>query len=180
MYQVYLPLVAGPGLAADLVGTITHSPDQTTFNADEPVEFAVTITNRGTAASAPTWADLYLNPTVPPTAANLLWYMTCGTTPCWGITWQIPALAPGQQVTLRSTPADYAAPYTLWPGYFAVGTTDVYLYVDSWMPGDPLGVVHESDETNNRAELHGFSVTGVNPMPLIPSSPAALPARGAP
>lgn len=51
----------------------------------------------------------------------------------------------------------------MWPGWLAIGTSDLYLYVDSYDLAAPSGAADESDENNNRAELHGLTVTGVNP-----------------
>jgi hypothetical protein len=53
---------------------------------------------------------------------------------------------------------------SVWPGWFAAGTSDLYAYADSFNPGVAAGAVAESSETNNRAELHGLSVSGPNPL----------------
>lgn len=71
------------------------------------------------------------------------------------------ALAPGQSITLSSQ--SLPAGYSNWLGRFATGTTDLYVYADSYNPDVVAGAVTESDETNNRAELRGLSVTGPNP-----------------
>jgi len=167
-FKVYLPLISKVGLP-DLVGSISISPNKTTFAAGEPVQISVTITNIGDGPSVPAWADLYINPSTPPTAPNVTWNMVCGLNPCFGLTWVVPALAPGASVTLTSAPGSYAPAYSLWPGWFAAGTTDLYFYVDNWNPGVATGAVAESNETNNRAELHNFTVTGTNPQILEPS-----------
>jgi hypothetical protein len=70
-------------------------------------------------------------------------------------------LALGQSVTLSSQ--SLPPGYSIWPGYFAAGSSDLYAYADSYNPGVVAGSVAESDETNNRAELHGLTVTGPNP-----------------
>jgi hypothetical protein len=130
--------------------------------AGEPVEIEVTITNQGNAPAGAFWVDLYLNPSAPPTEANQLWNTRCGMQPCFGMAWEVTSgLAPGQRVTLssRSLPAGYS----IWPGYFASGTSDIYVYADSYYPGVAGGAVAERDEANNRAELHGLNVTGSNP-----------------
>jgi hypothetical protein len=122
----------------------------------------VTVKNQGSAVAAPFWVDLYINPSSPPTAANQVWNTRCGMTPCFGMAWEVTSgLAPGQSVTLSSQ--SLPPGYSLWPGYFAAGTSDLYAYADSYKPGVMGGAVAESDETNNRAELHGLSVTGPNP-----------------
>jgi hypothetical protein len=165
-FRSYLPIVTRPvGVAPtpDLVmSSITLVPNKTTFAAGEPVEVRVMVTNQGSAATGGFWVDLYINPSSPPTAANQVWNTRCGMTPCFGMAWEVTSgLAPGQSVTLssRSLPPGYS----IWPGYFAAGTSDLYAYVDSYNPSVAAGAVAESDETNNRAELHDLSVTGPNP-----------------
>ena len=68
-------------------------------------------------------------------------------------------MAPGQSVTLSSAPGSFYGPNSNWPGHFASGTSDLYLFVDSYDPGgSPAGLVVETNEGNNRAERHGLSV----------------------
>jgi hypothetical protein len=177
---LYLPLLTHSAMP-DLVGSIALSPDARVFAAGDPVRISVTITNTGAAPSAAAWADLYINPATPPSAPNSPWYKTCGLDPCTGIVWRIPALAPGAQVTLTSTPASYAAGYTIWPGFFVAGTTDIYLFVDSYNAGTTTGAVLESNEQNNRAAIHGLSVTGTVPgWAGIPRPARSIPARPRP
>jgi hypothetical protein len=86
----------------------------------------------------------------------------CGLTPCFGMAWEVvSALAPGQSITLSSN--SLPPGYSIWPSWFAAGTSDLYAYADSFNPGVVAGAVAESDEANNRAELHGLTVTGPNP-----------------
>ncbi len=173
---IYLPLVmknAGP----DLVGSFTLAPDKTDFSAGEPVLITAVVTNVGTAAADAFWVDFYINPSAVP-VVNVRWNDVCGTSPCYGLAWYVSGgLAPGQSVTLTSTPDSYAAAYSIWPGYFASGTSDLYLYVDVWNPPVPTGGVAESDETNNLAERHGLSVTGLGVTGVEWPSPAELPPR---
>src|SRR5581483_5254083 len=132
-YRKYLPLVEQPGLP-DLGSSLSISPAKSTFTAGEAVELQVTITNQGNAPAQGFWVDLYLNPSSPPTSANQIWSDRCGLQPCYGIAWFVPnGLAPGQHITLssRNVPASYA----VWPGYFAAGTTDIYVYADSYNSG---------------------------------------------
>jgi hypothetical protein len=87
-----------------------------------------------------------------------------------------PGLYPGQRLTLSSSLGSYAAAYTRWPGFFTAGTTDLYVYADSWNPTGASGAVEESDEANNRAELHGLSVGqpagAPDPAAPAPATPA--------
>jgi hypothetical protein len=175
----FLP-VFGKQSAADLAGSLRLIPGKLAFAAGDPVTVEVTITNSGSARAAPFWVDLYINPSKPPTAANSTWNMVCGMTPCFGIAWSVPAgLEPNASITLSSAAGQFAAPYSSWPGYFARGTADLYVYVDSWNPGVASGAVPEANEGNNRAELHGLVVTGPNPRLPSLRSAGLLPARPA-
>lgn len=159
-----LPFVTTSPPAPDLVGSLSLSPNRQAFTAGEPVTISATITNQGTAAAGPFWVDLFINPVRLPTAANQIWSDVCGMEPCFGIAWAVTdKLAPGESVTLTSTTASFSAGHTIWPGWFASGTSDVYLYVDSWNPGVATGAVAESDETNNLAPPLRVDVTGTNP-----------------
>jgi hypothetical protein len=153
-----------PGLA-DLVGTFRLEPDKRDFSAGESVRIIVTVTNNGTAPASFFWVDFYINPTTPPTGANVPWSNVClknsaGECLSYGLAWYAAGtLGPGQSMTLTSDNGSYYPDHSFWPGYFDAGTTDLYLYVDSWNPGVAEAYVVESNEANNRAELHGLSVT---------------------
>ena len=181
-YRRYLPLTesAPIKLAAlpDLVGSFTITPNKKTFAAGERVQITATITNTGAVAAEPFWVDLYINPSTPPTAAGVRWNDVCGLKPCQGIAWAVKdGLAPGQSITLTSTAQSYDPAQTIWHGWFANGTKDLYLYVDSWNPGVATGAVLEGNESNNRAELHGLTVTGKNPTNVSRQQVTDLPPR---
>jgi hypothetical protein len=158
------------------------------------VTVTVVITNQGPAPAGQFWIDFYINPLVAPNAPNLPWNTVCSLTPCYGIAWYVPGtLQPGQSIILISTPNGYcqgnptaANPQgycnnnTIWPGYFASGTTDLYMYVDSFNLGVATGAVLESNETNNRSEQHGLSVLGENQLDFTLRRPEDLPSRGQP
>jgi PKD repeat protein len=159
-FSLYLPAAMSPGLP-DLVGSFRLDPGRKTFSAGEPVAITVEVTNQGKAPAQGFWVDFYINPSSPPTAANMGWHELCTLKPCYGISWFVEAeLAPGESITLTSTAGSYAPDHTIWPGSFAGGTSDLYLYVDSWNPYAGTGAVAESHESNNRAELHGLQVSG--------------------
>lgn len=165
-YRTFLPMSMLSGQPDLVITQISLEPDKQTFAAGEPVVIIVVVENRGTAFAPPFWVDAYINPSHPP-SANQIWNDLCTLSPCYGIAWGVqPGLAPGQRITLTSTPASYAAPYTRWPGSFAAGTTDVYVLADSWNRGVSTGAVAESDETNNRADIHGLTVAGSNPRQM--------------
>jgi hypothetical protein len=161
-FKVFLPMMRLAGTPDLVITGISLVPSKTTFAAGEQVEVRVTVTNQGSAATGSFWLDLYINPSSPPTAANQIWNTRCGLTPCFGMAWEVTSgLAPGQSITLSSL--SLPPGYSVWPGYFAAGTSDLYAYVDSYNPGIVDGAVAESNEANNRAELHGLRVTGPNP-----------------
>jgi hypothetical protein len=181
---LYLPLIVSTPVVEpaqpDLVVTsVRLDPDKTSFTPGEPVTIIAVIENRGTADAGPFWVDLSLNPDTPPVDATHIWNWHCVLSPCYGVAWYVDAgLAAGEQITLTSTEDSFAPVYTRWPGYFAPGTTDLYVYVDSWHPDNQAGAVLERDETNNRAELHGLNVPGDLPpgaaleAPELPQRPA--------
>jgi hypothetical protein len=169
--RVYLPLVMNSASSMpDLVGSFSLSPANPA--AGQPVQITVVITNQGYASAGPFWVDFYINPSAPPTGPNVPWNAVCGLTPCYGIAWYVPGpLAAGQSVTLTSigggpcappipgggTPGGYCDANTIWPGAFASGTRDLYLFVDSWNPPVTTGAAAEGNENNNRAEQHFVS-----------------------
>jgi hypothetical protein len=170
VYRTYLPFMSKPA-HPDLVATISLAPNKQTFAAGEPVVVSVTVTNQGAAPTTGFWVDLFINPSAPPSTANVTWNATCTLKPCYGIAWYVPGpLAPGASITLSS--AAGTPGYTIWPGYFAAGTTDLYVYVDSWNPSVATGAVQESNEANNSAHLGGLTVTG--PNPALRGTPATL------
>jgi large repetitive protein len=164
-YRTFLPLVVRPPLP-DLVARVRLEPDARTFRAGDPVTITVDIRNQGKGEADPFWVDLYINPSEVP-IGNLPWDRLCDLEPCYGLTWAVRRpLAAGQQITLRSTADSYANMYSRWPGFFASGTTDLYVYVDSGVTMYTDGNVRESDETNNRVVLQGLRVEGSNPTNL--------------
>ncbi len=198
--RVYLPLVLRNfSPQPDLAGAFSLSPANPT--AGQPVLITVVITNQGSAATTSGfWVDFYINPNPAPNASNQPWNGRCGMMPCYGIAWYVPmTLAPGQSVTLTSTPngycqgspsasnpQGYCSPNTVWPtGAFAGGTNNLYLYVDSWNPGVANGAVTESDENNNlfaRTNLGPLDagLESMNANPSVEPFVINLPDRSAP
>lgn len=162
-YSVYLPTVkkeqaTQPG-SPDLVAKLNVST--LTPKAGEPVGISVTITNQGTAPANDFWVDFYINPSAAPTGPNQQWSDLCTLNPCYGIAWYVTqTIEPGQSIILTSEADSYYADNTIWNGSFAPGTSDLYVYVDSWNPTVATGAIVESDETNNRDEIHGLKVSG--------------------
>jgi hypothetical protein len=152
-----------PKLPDLVVESLVIRPNKMRFAAGEFVVLNVVVKNQGLGTSVPTWVDLYINPSIPPSAANTRWSDVCKLRPCFGLAWAIPALAPGEEITLTSEVGNYAVGYSIWHGWFAAGTTDLYVYVDSWDDSSIQGAAVESDETNNVLHLGGLSVQGDNP-----------------
>jgi hypothetical protein len=153
---IFLPSVARRLAQPDLVGEIRLDPNKTDFAAGEPVRIVVTVHNLGAADSGPFWVDLHINPAQPPQGAPAQWNENCGTVPCFGLAWTVAGLAAGQSIEVTSEAPSTA--YTIWPGSFAGGVTDLYLVVDSW--GSVTGLVGESNEENNISAVHGLIVEG--------------------
>ncbi len=184
--SVFLPLIMKEPMP-DLVGSFSLSPDKSDYSAGEAVVVTAVVTNAGTVAAGPFWVDFYINPSRPPTV-NDPWNNVCGMSPCYGIAWYVSGgLAPGASATLRSNCSDaakyphepcYGSQYSVWHGYFASGTSDLYLYVDSWNRTDPSGGVEESNESNNLSERHGLTVTGLGAGAA--GQPSDLPAADLP
>jgi hypothetical protein len=165
---LYLPMVFRNDLLSDLV---VVSIDVTPANpvAGQPAEVSVTIRNQGQANASNFWVDFYINPSAVPQTNNP-WNEICDPTllaanQCYGMAWFYEGtLRPGESVVLVSRPQDAATPNgfrsesSIWPGYFAPGSSQLYALVDSWNRSadggarDPNGAVTESDETNNRIE----------------------------
>jgi PKD repeat protein len=178
VFKTYLPIVMKSS-APDLVGSFSLSPNKNNFAAGEPVTIFVTVTNQGNAAAGPFWVDFYINPSPVPTT-NVIWNYACNMNPCLGLAWYVEGLAPGQSIVLTSLPGSYGAAYSRWYGWFASGTSDLYVYVDVWNPPVPTGGVLESNETNNRSERHGLVVTGTNPALPSPLGLEEIPTRPQP
>jgi VCBS repeat-containing protein len=163
-YRVYLPLMGRVGAPDLVVTSISLSPNKTSFSAGEPVEITVVVENRGDQAAGSFWVDLSINPDQPPSAANQPWHQHCTLKPCFGLVWGVAELAPGASITLTSKQLPVG--YSIWPGWLAAGTTDLYAYVDTYNEGVARGAVAERDEANNQFHLGGLTVTGSNP-PLV-------------
>lgn len=122
------------------------------------------------------WVDFYVNPSILPNNPNLggnrRWELTGSAQ---GIAWAIPALSPGQSVTLTSngapgTVAPAAPPLSNWTGTLPAGANQLYAFVDSFdAENAPYGEILESDESNNMASL---VVTAANDVAI---EPAAVP-----
>ncbi len=180
--RVFLPLVTRDYGPPDLVVTaFTVTPANPV--AGQPATVTVVVKNQGNSQTGSFWVDFYINPARPPVGPNDPWNATgnCTLKPCYGIVWFVAGgLAPGQSVTLVSVPSSYDAQRTVWPGAFASGSSDLYVFVDSWNPTVATGAVTEFDETNNRAEIHNLGVLGPNPASALRVPlPEQLPARPA-
>jgi hypothetical protein len=178
LYSTYLPLASLAGTPDLVVSSISLTPSKSSFSAGESVEITVVVENRGDGVAGPFWVDLSINPDQPPTTTNQPWHQHCVLKPCFGLVWGVAELAPGASITLTSK--QLPAGYSIWPGWFAAGTSDLYAYADSYSEGMTLGAVAESNEGNNQFHLGGLTVTGTNPALVSLQSVADLRQRPLP
>ncbi len=158
LFRTMLPMLSNPAQPDLIASAFTLTPSGPSYHSTTRVTITVQVKNAGSADAGPFWVDFYINPQPPPTGSNIPWNTVCGMDPCYGIAWYVTnGLKPGQSITLTSTAGSYDSNYTIWPGMFLVGTSDLYVYVDSW--GGPNGAVDEINESNNRGEIHGLKVT---------------------
>ena len=182
IFSVFTPITSRAATSPDLVVT-SLSVTPTALKAGDAVRVVAVVENMGETATGAFWVDLYIDPTTPPTTANLPWNETCGAKqPCYGLAWLVPGLAPGASITLTSDAGSFAAANSNWNATLAAGTSDIYLYADSWNRDDTSGgrvaegAVRESSETNNRAEVRGLVVApGAAQRNVV--DPANLPTR---
>jgi hypothetical protein len=178
-YTVYLPLVSNQvDKKPDLVGTMELQPKKSQFTTGEQVDFAITIRNQGDAPAGGFWVDLMINPKAQPKGT---WNDNCSLQPCYGLAWFIDEpLGPGQKISLSASTSKTG--YTVWPGSFAAGTTDLYLVIDSWGPQGATSLIDERDESNNVVHIGGLEVQvkpslvapGATPSAQLPASPAQI------
>jgi hypothetical protein len=176
-FNTYLPVIVKlHPPPPDLVGSFTLTPPGPGINAGAPVTVNVVITNQGGSPAGGFWVDFYINPAGTPTV-NKRWNDLCSMNPCYGLAWYVAGLGAGQSVNLSSN--SFAATHSVWPGYFAGGTTNLHLYVDSWNPGVSSGSVSELNEANNLYTYPGgVVVTGLAPA-AAEKTAADLPLRPA-
>jgi hypothetical protein len=175
--NLYLPIIASNIRKADLSlseNSIQITPNRTAegnfYAAGEPVVVNITVTNAGNAPTEPFWIDMFINPSQQPTV-NTNWFDVCSLDPCFGLAWGLEQpLAIGQSIAFTSAytgsetqPAGYREDFSNWEGWFANGTTDLYVLVDSWNEEDGQeGGIPELDEGNNLGYL-AVTVSGTNP-----------------
>jgi len=183
-FYTYIPLVQKAG--TDLVASFTLTPDKPTYTAEEEVLITVTVTNQGNKATdGGFWVDFFFNPQQPPTQANVRWDQEgVYTEGFWyGLVWQVTdVLGPGESVTLVSEASgagSYDQEYSRnWNGHFLSGTTDLYVFADSWNDEEDVasGAIVEDNETNNVFHRE-ITVTGSAPASLSTTATAPIPPR---
>ena len=168
---IYLPLITKESTSTpppvdgpDLVIT-NFSINPPAPGSSDTVVVTVVVQNQGTQPTGEGfWTDFYVNPNTLPNDSSL------GRDRRWkipainavkGIGWQVPALNPGQSVTLTSDGSVGIGPtfdppandITRWDGKLDAGNTTLYAFVDSFDANDATGPTNvevvETDETNN-------------------------------
>lgn len=175
---VWLPSLRGEPRRPDLVVRFSVSPAAPTAGKETGVE--VMVTNQGTGPAAAFWVDLYINPSRTP-QVNDPWNELCALRPCFGLAWlHEGVLQPGQSVSFNSRPRSAANPNgfrpeaSAWPGFFANGTSQLYVIADSWNRDgagdarDADGALRELDEANNRAGQSVVVAAGPLPPEFTP------------
>jgi hypothetical protein len=110
----------------------------------------VVVKNQGnTPVTDEFWVDVYINPSLPPSAVNQSWDQLCSQGLVWGVTESaLPVLVPGGALTLTIGDDYFVEAYSLFDGALAAGT-QVYAQVDSY-----------NANTNYGAVLEGHEITG--------------------
>ena len=191
--KTYLPLMlkefTPPIPPADLACSLRLNPAQP--SAGQAVVIEVDLQNIDDHGAADGfWVDLYLNPTLAPTPGNLFrWEDVCGPGCPGGVAWSISdaPLAPNITRTLVSIPNNFHPDgfdpdNSSWSGSLPAGTYNIYAYVDSIndLDGNNDGAVFESDETNNRCEILGLTVSTSRPLQVGGVGSGQLPRRARP
>ncbi len=114
------------------------------IDADDPQRLSVTVSNDGVATATNFWVDLYLDPSRPP-VVNTAWESVS----VYGLSWFIPRLDAGEELTLTFGDAYYRADDSRWPEQWQPGSHSVWAFVDSWGAPAPWAAVRESNEDNN-------------------------------
>jgi hypothetical protein len=169
--------------------------------SNDTVVVTIVVKNQGDVASGSGpgdgfWTDFYVDPVTlpnnPALGANRRWDVTGSSQ---GIAWAVPALAPGQSITLTSDGSGGGlAPdpaQTTWSGKLPGGPHNLYAFVDSFDNNDPTGPTNvevvELNENNNMAGPITLGITANSdetpaaPAPVttpVPRLDLGLPAEG--
>ncbi len=178
---IYLPIIM-KNPRPDLIGSFSLSPPNP--SAGQNVVVTVVVTNVGSMSTGSGfWVDFYVEPNPVPTRANQRWdALGSNVLPQQGIAWSVAdPLAPGESIVLVSSGSGGRLPsadHIIWDGVFYSGTDDLYVYVDSFSSdGSSNGGILESDETNNRSQITGLGITGLNSSSIDRPAPLQLPPR---
>ncbi len=163
-YRVSLPLVLAHYGQPDLLITAIR------LDPIVPGALSILLHNQGDGAASSFWIDGYLDPATPP-EVNQPW-PTLGCQ--YGLAWFVPALLPGQMLTLTVGGPYFQDLYSRWPAEYPAGPHTFWAYADSWGAPQPYGAVEELDEGNNRFGPLSFVGTGTDDGKLeepVPSRP---------
>ncbi|HUS70763.1 MAG TPA: N-acetylmuramoyl-L-alanine amidase [Anaerolineae bacterium] len=107
-----------------------------------PVTVTVTLRNDGVADVADGfWVEFFVDPRTAPAINSVV------GAEGHGVLWYVPSLAAGESRTLSLEGAD--ARYTSFDGRLSAGNHNLYVYVDAYHTEGEVGLVVESDESNN-------------------------------
>lgn len=180
------PPTVGPDLVITEFGMSPPNP-----GAADTIVITVKVQNQGTVASGSGpgdgfWTDFYVNPITLPSdpalGADRRWKIPA-INAIKGIGWAVPALAPGEIVTLTSDGSVGIGPtfdppdndITDWSGRLPNGSYTFYAFVDSFDGNDPTGPTNvevvETNENNNLSNPINITIgagAGQNNEPQSP------------
>jgi hypothetical protein len=123
-----------------VVGNVVVTPEEGL--GATPVTVTVTIRNDGVAnATDGFWVEFFVDPRTAPAINSVVGQEG------HGILWYVPSLDAGESRTLSLDGAD--ARYTSFDGRLGTGNHNLYVYVDAYHTEGEVGLVVESDESNN-------------------------------
>jgi hypothetical protein len=123
-----------------VVGGVVVTPQQ--GSGTTPVTLTVTIRNDGAADVADGfWVEFFVDPRTAPAINSVV------DSQGQGVLWYVSSLAAGESMTLSLEGAD--ARYTTFDGRLGTGSHNLYVYVDAYDTEGEVGLVVESNESNN-------------------------------
>jgi hypothetical protein len=123
-----------------VVGNVVVTPQEGL--GATPVTVTVTVRNDGVAdVVSGFWVEFFVDPRTAPAINSVV------GPEGQGILWYVPSLAAGESSTMSLEEADVR--YTSFDGRLSTGSHNLYVYVDAYHTEGEVGLVVESNESNN-------------------------------